>query len=113
MSNQPQYFAQCTSNTEAKALYRKLAKELHPDKPTGSELEFKKLTAQYAQYLQGHNKTITRAQALNVIKNVLDGVDNKEFEGYIQMLQDMYPDIKILQHAKKTMTVIKLINQLI
>jgi hypothetical protein len=48
------YFNNTMSETEAKAIYRKMAVQLHPDKATGSKEAFVDLQNQYEQFLKGN-----------------------------------------------------------
>ncbi len=56
------YFNSTMTADEAKALYRKLAIQLHPDKPTGDHLAFIRLQKEYENYLKG-NHCFTSKQA--------------------------------------------------
>ena len=45
------YFKDCITPEEAKILYKKLAKKLHPDMPTGNKADFQKMEEQYRSFL--------------------------------------------------------------
>ena len=45
------YFEHCKTLEEAKATYKKLAKQFHPDMPDGDKVLFQKLDNQYREFI--------------------------------------------------------------
>lgn len=48
------HFLGCTSYKDVKTRYRELAKQLHPDKPTGSQAKFVEMNAEYSILGEGN-----------------------------------------------------------
>jgi len=83
------YFSECQTLEEAKSLYRKLARENHPD--MGGDLRtMQEINAQFAQFCATHAKTEARerqrtAHAENR-KSAADYHDMDEIGQYIEMM---------------------------
>ncbi len=90
------YFKNARNESDAKDIYRRLSKELHPDKQNGSEEQFKEMASQYASYLKGEYKSITQEQ---IIIKTIEGIESPFFHAYVDMLKEMYPEVKLLKHA--------------
>lgn len=74
------YFADCKTVDDVKKTYRKLAKELHPDAPTGSEEAFKALQAEYDK-------------AFDRLKNYHEGKDGETYYKESAETAEMFRDV--------------------
>ena len=83
------YFEHCKTLEEAKATYKKLAKQLHPDMPNGDKELFQKLDNQYREF-------ITRA----LEEKQKEYSNSSQFFNYVKEFFNDNPEL--LQVALKT-----------
>jgi len=75
------YFKDCNTPEEAKILYKKQAKKLHPDMPTGDKVKFQEMEEQYRLFLatslnEKQKDFSNKAQYMNYLETFF--MDNPE-----------------------------------
>ena len=75
------HFEHCKTLEEAKAKYKKLAKQLHPDMPTGNKELFQELDNQYREFMikalnEKQKEYSNSSQFINYVKDFFN--DNPE-----------------------------------
>ena len=76
------YFIDCKNIEEAKSLYKKLAKELHPDMKSGSKEAFQEMEAEYRDFL-----------ATTIKEKQKDFFDKTEFANYLKNFFNDNPEL--------------------
>ena len=89
------YFQNCKTVDDVKKTYRKLAKELHPDAPTGSDEAFKALQSEYDK-------------AFNRLKNIHEGKDGTTYYKETAETAEMFRDVidKIIHVSNCTIEIV-------
>ena len=75
------YFEHCKTLEEAKAIYKKLAKQFHPDMPSGNKEQFHELDNQYREFItraleEKQKEYSSNSQFFNYVKEFFN--DNPE-----------------------------------
>ena len=89
------YFTDCKTVDALKRTYRKLAKELHPDSPTGNEEAFKTLQSDYDT-------------TFNRLKNIHEGQNGSTYYKETSETPEMFKDVinKIIHITNCTIEVV-------